>query len=348
MYPRFLLHSAIAKLFVILLLLTSSFILAHAQGGVGSTRGLPETVGGSNIVQGHVYFPEGQMAGKRVKVTLESADELTKSTLTDDDGTFRFNGLRSGSYTIVVEGGREYEPAREQVFFEGANRNTMVPIYLRSKIENLPEFANVPKAAIDSYRKAEESVQKGDSKKAVEFLKAALVQAPTFTPALNELGLQYMRLNQMDKAAETYEALLKISTSDARGHLNLGIALYNLSLANLAEKKTDEANQKLGEAEQHLRQALLLKSPGPNAHYYLGLTLIRLRKYGEAQSEMETAIANGGDSLAQAHKYLGGLYMSAKRNKDAADQLEKYLQLDPKAKDAEQIRGTIKDLRSKQ
>jgi Tfp pilus assembly protein PilF len=40
--------------------------------------------------------------------------------------------------------------------------------------------------------------------------------------------------------------------------------------------------------------------------------------------------------------------MSAKRYKEAADELEKYLQLDPKAKDAEQIRSTIKELRSKQ
>jgi Tfp pilus assembly protein PilF len=63
---------------------------------------------------------------------------------------------------------------------------------------------------------------------------------------------------------------------------------------------------------------------------------------------MELAIASGGESLALAHKYLGGLYMSAKQNKDAADHLEKYLQLDPKAPDAEQIRNTIKELRSKQ
>jgi regulator of sirC expression with transglutaminase-like and TPR domain len=63
---------------------------------------------------------------------------------------------------------------------------------------------------------------------------------------------------------------------------------------------------------------------------------------------MESAIANGGQDLALAHKYLGGLYLSSNRSKDAADQLEKYLELDPKAPDAERIRGTIKDLRSKQ
>ena len=63
--------------------------------------------------------------------------------------------------------------------------------------------------------------------------------------------------------------------------------------------------------------------------------------------EFEAAIANGGENLALAHKYLGGLYMSQKP-KEAADELEKYLKLDPKAPDADRIKGTIKDLRAKQ
>ena len=62
------------------------------------------------------------------------------------------------------------------------------------------------------------------------------------------------------------------------------------------------------------------------------MTLIKTKRYDEAQKELETAIANGGDNIAQAHKYLGGLYMSSKKNKQAADELEKYLQLDPKTR----------------
>jgi tetratricopeptide (TPR) repeat protein len=92
---------------------------------------------------------------------------------------------------------------------------------------------------------------------------------------------------------------------------------------------------------------LKINSTSPTGHYYLGLILIKSRNYTEAQKEMELAIANGGDGLALAHKYLGGLYMSANRNKDAADHLEKYLELEPKAKDADQIKTTIKDLRAK-
>ena len=154
-----------------------------------------------------------------------------------------------------------------------------------------------------------------------------------------------MKLGQMDKAAETFEALLKLKPNDATAHLDLGIALYNLSTSLYNEKKLDESAQKVGQAESNLREAIKLNSPGPSAHYYLGLTLIKLKRYGEAQSELESAVSNGGENLALAHRYLGGLYQVAHKNKEAADELEKYLKLDPKAKDADTIRGTIEKLR---
>ena len=332
-------------LLCILILLTACVaVLAQAPGGVGSTRGLPSS-GGSNVIQGRVYFPEGRPPDRRFRVSLESNEE-TKSTQTDQDGGFRFTGVKSGSFTIVVEGGKDYESARETVYIEGGLRNTSVPIHLKSKADTAA-LARIPSAARDSYTKGMDALGKGDSKKAVEFLSNAVKLYPDFPQALTELGRQYLLLNQMDRASETYRALVKLKKDDASAHLNLGIALYNVSLALQGEKKTEEANQRLGEAEQALRQSLALKMQGPNPHYYLGLTMIRFRKYDEAQKEMELALANGGETLPLAHKYLGGLYLSAKRNKDAADHLEKYLQLEPKAKDADQIKKTIEDLRSK-
>lgn len=319
-----------------------------AQGAVGSTRGLPDTSGGSNTVQGHLYFPEGDPGGKRLRITIESNDDTSKTTQSDGDGTFLFNSLKSGSYTIVVDGGKEYDNARETIFFEGSRRNVVVPITMKVKGATAAAFAGVPKSAVDLYKKGQESAQKGDSKKAVEQLTAALAQAPNFTLALNELGTQYMKLGRNEEARQTFETVLKSNDRDSTAHVNLGMALYTLSLALLADKKTDEAAQKLALAEQQFRDAIRLNPKGPSGHYYLGLTLFKLRNQSEAQTEFEAAIANGYDNLALAHRYLGGLYMNAKRNKDAADQLEKYLQIDPRAKDADRIRETIKDLRSKQ
>ena len=146
--------------------------------------------------------------------------------------------------------------------------------------------------------------------------------------------MQYLNLKQYDKAAETLDALLKLTPDDAHAHLNMGIVTFN-------EKKMDQA-------ESHLRKALELKSAGPSAHYYLGLTLVSTKRYEEALKEFELTVSNGGENIALAHKYLGGLYMTAQKNKEAADELEKYLKLDPKAPDADRIKGTIKDLRNKQ
>ena len=84
--------------------------------------------------------------------------------------------------------------------------------------------------------------------------------------------------------------MLKLNARDAGAHLNLGIALYNLSVNLLAEKKVDESLAKLTQTEQHLRDAIKINSNGPTAHYYLGLTLIKFKKYDEAQKEIETAL----------------------------------------------------------
>jgi tetratricopeptide (TPR) repeat protein len=268
----------------------------------------------------------------------------SRRAATDGDGTFLFRSLPAGEYTVVVDGGSDYDSVRESVTIFGttggtnispAGQTMMLDIHLRPKgaADGDRVLAQFPKAAVESYKKGMDAARNGDSKKAAEFLRQAVIAAPTFDAALRDLGLQYLKLNQMDKAAETLEALLKLKAEDPVGHLNLGIALYN-------QNKSDQA-------ETHLREALRLNVPGPSAHYYLGVILIKTKRYEEAQKELESAIANGGDNLALAHKYLGGLYMSAHRNNEAADQLEKYLQLDPKAANSDQIRGTIKELRSK-
>src|SRR2546423_933478 len=147
--------------FLCLVIVLSCSTLAIAQGGVGSTRGLPETSGGTNTIQGHLYFPEGDTAGKRVKITLESTDEMSKTTQSDADGSFLFNSLKPGSYTITVEGGKEYDNARESVFFEGSYRNVVIPIHLKTKGPSAAAFAGVPKPAAEPYKKAQDLAQKG-------------------------------------------------------------------------------------------------------------------------------------------------------------------------------------------
>jgi Tfp pilus assembly protein PilF len=327
-----------------------AFSLCALAQGVGSSRGL-SSGDGNHTIQGRVYFPSGQQSDvKTVKVNLETTSSMGgSSTVTDQEGTFRFNNLRPGRYSVVVDAGKQYEAPRETVDIDpGQMGDKQVNIQLRFKAGADPALAGIPKNALDLYEKGTAAAQKGDPQSASEFLGKAVSAYPNFPMALSELGLQYLKLKQMDKAAEVFEALLKLKPDDATGQLDLGIALYNQGITFINQQKLDDAQKKLDGAEAHLRAAIKLNSSNPTAHYYLGLTLIKFRAYDEAQKELELVILHGGDNLALAHRYLGGVYVSTHKNKEAADELEKYLKLDPKATDAERIRGTIKDLRSKQ
>ena len=336
------------RLFYSIICVFSMALVVNAQA-VGSTRGL-SSGDGNNTIQGRVYFPVDQRnTGKSVKLRVESANATSGGTaVTDQDGMFRFTGLRAGNYTVVVEGGKEYENTREPVTIDpvGGGRTVQVNIVLRPKVDAAnPAFAGVPKAALDLYQKGAAAAQKGNAKEAVDFLSKAVAAYPNFELALSELGAQYLKLSQWDKAAETFDALIKLKPSDPAAHMDLGIALYNIGSVLVSEQKADEAGQKLGLAEVQLREAIKLNNPGPSAHYYLGMTLVKLHRYDEAQTELELAVKNGGANIALAHRFLGGLYQRARKNKEAADEFETYLKLDPKVKDADKIKEIIKQLR---
>src|SRR3954469_8341859 len=94
----------------LLLVLTAA---ASAQA-VGSTRGLPNGEG-TNSIQGRVLLPSDQQF-KSLKVNLESTGAIGgMSTSTEQDGSFHFNGLSPGNYTVVIDGGRDFETWRESV-----------------------------------------------------------------------------------------------------------------------------------------------------------------------------------------------------------------------------------------
>jgi tetratricopeptide (TPR) repeat protein len=329
-------------------LVTLIFSPAYGQG-VGSTRDLSSMTGGNNTIRGRVYTPSGKPVEGRLVVRLESTDMISKQTSTDADGKFTFSGLTAGNFTVTVEGGKDYENAVEypQIYKETGSagaRNLDLSIQLRFKPESNPALAGVPKDALQLYTKGVEAARKGDSKKAVEQLSEAVGLYQNFPLALNELGVQYLKMGQPDKAAEALQRAVKLAPADFFPHLNYGIALLN--------------KKNFAEAEVELRQALKINSEAPTAHMYLGVALLTLSrdektkqydmaKYAEAQKELETAAASGKPEVAMAHKYLGGIYMGNKEYKRAADELELYLKLYPKAPDAEKLKGLIKDLRSK-
>jgi Tfp pilus assembly protein PilF len=315
---------------------------ASAQG-VGAGRELGGS-GGAHIIQGRLHFPVRPTEGTRIRVRLEEPNVGTLSTVTDQDFGFKFSGLASGYYTLIIDAGKDYDVYREVVALDRETsrspRVITVPVYLRPKGSSTAAgnasaaMADAPKAAVDFYTKAMESANKGDNKKAAELLSKAVEIHPKFALALSELGVQYLKLAQPEKAAEALQAALKIAPDEFMPRLNYGIALLN--------------QKKFSEAEEQLRLALKKNDKAPTAHMYLGIVMISQKNLDEAEKELLLALSSNSSEVNLAHRYLGGVYWGKGDFKRAADELETYLKLVPKAPDAERTRAAIKELRSKQ
>ena len=116
---------------------------------------------------------------------------------------------------------------------------------------------------------------------------------------------------------------------------DLGIALLN---------KLDYS-----EAETVLKTAGELNKTAATPRYYLGVVFVQVKNLDAAQKEMEAAKQLMGDkAFPLLHRYLGGIYALKHLDKLAVVELEAYLQSEPKARDADRIRQTIADMRSKQ
>lgn len=325
---------------------------APAQGGGSGTDASGN--GGKHSIRGRIYFPSGQRSDAGLKIRLVSTGFGDVTVLSDTNGSFSFQRLRPGSYSVVVEGGHSYETVRESVFIDGESslaRGPSVPsvprphtlqIYLQPKAptDNLAKpgvlnaaLAGVPKPAVELYNKALESARAGRDEKAVEQLRAAIEFHPGFGLALSKLGVLYMKMKQPDKALEPLRAALKLTPDDYPTLLTYGRALFDRGL--------------LGESAEQFRKAVAKNSSSPSAHFYLGLIALKGRDLDAAERELREAVRLGRGEIALAHKYLGGIYWGRQQYQQAADELETYLRLAPTAEDAARLRTTVKELRAK-
>ncbi len=177
------------------------------------------------------------------------------------------------------------------------------------------------------YDKAIELAKAGDRKGAIEHLQQAIAEYPNFMLAHNELGVQYWRLNDLQKADEALQAALKLDPTAYTPMGNRGMVLFTM--------------KRFAEAEPLLREVVKMKDDQPVGHYFLGQTLANLGKFVEAEKELLVAIKLGGDQMKEAHRLLAIIYSSSGDKKRAAEELETYLNIAPNTPDAEQLRKVI-------
>jgi tetratricopeptide (TPR) repeat protein len=264
--------------------------------------------------------------------------------MSDDNGSFIFRRLTDGTYHLTIDAGKEYETADETVDLidTGTRRGSQtitVNIQLRLKTEAKNSaatldaaLANIPSKAREMYSRALVAAKGGDHAKAIEQLKKAVAEYADFALAWNELGIQNMALGRYAEAAAALRSALKLVPAALSTRLNYGFVLLQ--------------QKNYSDAEAEFRFVLEKNNSLALAHLYRGRALIGLFRDDEAEKELVRAVDLGGEEISSAHRYLGALYSERGDKARAIVELETYLRLVPKARDAEQIRAIIKGLRA--
>src|SRR5262249_7333971 len=311
------------------------------RGMLGTDSGDPGT-GGNFIIQGTVFLPSGHRVDRPIRVRLYTPTRGAVTTMTDDNGVFSFRRLAPGSYSVVIDAEKDFETVNEpvnivQAFRGGSSTENVILVQIRLKpkiaTSAKPEvmnagLANVPKHAVEVFNQALELEQKGKPKDAIEKLKQAITEYPDFMLAFNEMGVQYLRLNELSKADEALRSALKISPEGAVPLMNHGIVLTHMGKFELAVIE--------------LQKALKQRDQSANGHFYLGQALANLGRFSEAEEHLTRALALGGDDVKDAHRFLGAIYLQRGERERGVAELETYLKLAPKAKDAEQVRQIVR------
>ena len=306
-----------------------SGISANAQG-IGD-RNVAGRVG-SHIISGSVLLPDG-IPAKGVKVYVGGADFTNTSGRTDSDGKYMVGGLPGGNYEVSVreEG---YEKASETMTidrFAAVGQAYHISFQLRAARTVNPLLNNIPSAAVAKFQKGMEKVS-AEPKAAIVFFDEAFAAYPNFAAAYFEKGAALLKTNDIDKALENFVKAIQIKPDYAEAKYSYGYAEYLKKNYEVAAAVFDDV----------LKQ----KNEMPEAHMYLGISLYYLKNVEAAESQLKLAAASEtGERVALAHRFLGGIYMQKKQNGPAAAELQKYVNLVPKAPDADKIKATIAELK---
>jgi len=349
MFSALAFRSAYQSLLIALACLCLIGTASAQRVSMESTTAADLGTGGRFMIQGTVIFPSGQRVDRPLKIRLATPTRGELITMTDTNGTFSFRRLTPGSYALIIDADDNYEAVNEQTNIIQAGRSGMssteeiIPVQIRLKRKAgdaiRPEvvhadLANIPKPAVDLYNTALKLAQDGKNKAAIDKLNEAIKSHPNFMLAFNELGVQYQKVGDLDKANDALQSALKISPGSFAPLVNHGIVLVRL--------------KQYAEAEADLRAALRENDKSAIAHFYLGRALAYLGQFDEAEKELTAAITLGGEQMKEAHRYLGAIYHARGDNERAIAQLETYLRIAPKADDAGAVRDLIKQLKKKE
>ncbi|MEP7211789.1 MAG: tetratricopeptide repeat protein [Acidobacteriota bacterium] len=301
-----------------------------------------------NIIEGMVYDPN-RRGVPEVYVELQNSFNSTISRQrTASSGRFVFIGVQPGQYYIKVwTTGTNYEEQTQSVevvsVLRGANDTVYIDFYMKydrrktsigvSQISEVVFVQEIPDPARKLYKSGVKDLNDNFEKGAAA-IDQALAISPDYYDALNALGTAYVVRKEYEKAAPYLIKAIDINRQSFSSFYSLAYAAYQL--------------KHLPEAVEAARAATILAPGSVNAQLLYGTVLRLSNENGKALDALLKANRLSKEvRIADIHWQLALLYNEMKRYKDAANELETYLAINPDAGNKKQVRDLIQQMRTK-
>lgn len=305
----------------------------------------------TNSISGIVFDQTDRQPIKQIDVELMNELYSTlKRTRTDGNGRYYFSGMSAGNFKVrVLAYTTNYENQIQDAnivnFGASGGRvssdNVYLDFYLRLDPRKINATNNgnsetifvqdVPSEALKLYNKALDNL-KDKKDGGLDLLEQAVKLFPNYYNALNRLGTEYVYRKEYTKAIPILTKATTINQRSFSGFYALGVASYNAGF--------------LKDSVEAMQTAVTLDAQSVNANLWYGRLLRMYKSYELSEKVLLKLKESLKSPIADVHWQLALLYNSTKRYKNAAEELELFLKIQPDSRDAEQIKKLIVRLKN--
>jgi tetratricopeptide (TPR) repeat protein len=312
-------------------------VCAQAQFGGSSMGAAPVSSGNVHV---HVVFDNDRSAGPNLQVRLMmgSSSMPVELTYTDDAGEAEFRGVPVGEYNVEVIGDGivttrsptfdvdERKVTQSQyVVVHHVEDSGPKPLDARGPVVSVADLNVAPRARRELDR-ANHAMLDNDYKGSLKHLQKALVLAPRYATAFNNLGVLYARMNDPAHEREALEQAISIDD-------HFGPALLNLGKLCVRQRNFPQA------------EGLLERAAGIDPTNTEALMLLADAKYMDKR--YDSAIADARLAHARAahssfvHYIAARAYLHLNKPLLALAEFQTFLKEEPTGPRANQVRGDI-------
>ncbi len=330
--------SASNRLITILVLILFAWVTCQAQPGTPAIP--PPTRVATIYVQ--VSLPNGRPAGGAL-VTLRPTRGAPSIGFANDSGRLEFPGMPEVQYSVTATSPSDPALVSDAVEMNpslSANGNLTVQLLLRDRsdptkgpkpgvIRAGENEQKIPRDARKAFNEGLKFKGSDEPLKALESFNRAVDLYHDYYQAFSERGDVNVSQRKLEEATVDFDRALKINA-------HYGPALRGSGYCKLEKKE-------FAGAIELFEKSVSNDPNNANTHLLLGIANLELDRRESARDALKKALSFDNQPVPRAHIYLANLYARERHYLEAADELHKYIELDPAAADA----GGMREIEAK-